>query len=407
MLLSAHPNWTPVMVREALMMTADRAATPASDYGWGIMDVSRALYYHPQGDIVINHNPLIFAQANQPINISAEITGGSGIANAYLYYRLNDIGDYAEIHMSTSDNQNFTAQIPQQSGGTVSYYIKGVDSNAAFAFMPVGGLMHPIALTYDSQSFAESFEQGQSYWVSGGINNSWGLTAKYSHTGNLSITDSPTGNYAANTNSYLASNFDLDLSYISGANLTFYYRGILQSGRDTLYVDISPDGGSTWSPLPQAITGSFMSWNTYSADLLSYAGHANVRIRFHLVTDGSTNREGIYIDDITISRLTTGVENNISELPRAFTLNQNYPNPFNPSTKISFNLSQKGMTSLTVYDLIGRKVKTLVAGDLEGGAHDIIWDGTNQAGMNVASGIYLYKLDANGVSQARQMTLLR
>lgn len=95
------------------------------------------------------------------------------------------------------------------------------------------------------------------------------------------------------------------------------------------------------------------------------------------------------------------VEANVS-LPSQFELVQNYPNPFNPSTKIQFNLPEAGNVKLTVFNLLGQEVKTLINEFKEAGSHIINF---NAEGLN--SGIYLYRVEANGLSEVRKMTLIK
>ena len=94
-------------------------------------------------------------------------------------------------------------------------------------------------------------------------------------------------------------------------------------------------------------------------------------------------------------------------MPEESTLEQNYPNPFNPTTEIRFTLSDPGQVSLQVYDILGRKVATLVDGQLGAAAHTVTWNGRDDAGQSVASGTYLYRLDTSGFSQTRTMTLIK
>jgi hypothetical protein len=100
-----------------------------------------------------------------------------------------------------------------------------------------------------------------------------------------------------------------------------------------------------------------------------------------------------------------------SRLPTGYDLSQNYPNPFNPSTTISFDLSvNMGVNqpvNLTVYDIRGRHVRTLVDSELSPGSHKIHWDGRNDRGESVASGIYLYTLSAGDERFTRKMTVLK
>ncbi len=94
-------------------------------------------------------------------------------------------------------------------------------------------------------------------------------------------------------------------------------------------------------------------------------------------------------------------------LPETFELSQNYPNPFNPETQIHYALSVKSEISLVVYDILGRKVTTLAQGAFDAGEYVARWDGRNSDGSPVASGMYFYRLTANGKALSRKMTLLK
>ena len=100
-------------------------------------------------------------------------------------------------------------------------------------------------------------------------------------------------------------------------------------------------------------------------------------------------------------------DDNIISLPVSTTLHQNYPNPFNVSTNISFNLANAGNVELSVYDLLGRKVSTLVSSRMEAGSHTITWDGADSDNNAVVSGIYLYVLKAGDETASKRMLLLK
>ncbi len=90
-----------------------------------------------------------------------------------------------------------------------------------------------------------------------------------------------------------------------------------------------------------------------------------------------------------------------------FALSQNMPNPFNPSTMIRFTVPEDSDVNLTVYDVSGRRVKTLVNGHRKADFYRVIWDGTNNNGSRVASGVYFYRLTAGKNVMAKKMVLLR
>ena len=85
----------------------------------------------------------------------------------------------------------------------------------------------------------------------------------------------------------------------------------------------------------------------------------------------------------------------------------NYPNPFNPSTTIRYRLASPGRVQLMVFDAAGRRVRTLVDEERAAGSHDVTFDGRDDAGAAIASGVYFYRLDADGFSQTRKMVLLK
>ncbi|MBD3258197.1 T9SS type A sorting domain-containing protein [candidate division GN15 bacterium] len=97
-----------------------------------------------------------------------------------------------------------------------------------------------------------------------------------------------------------------------------------------------------------------------------------------------------------------GVESDDATLPGDFALHQNYPNPFNPSTEIAFSLPEASEVRLDVFNIAGQKVTTLVDGTLEAGHHTVTWDGSD-----LASGVYLYRLDAGTYSATKKMVLLK
>ncbi len=104
--------------------------------------------------------------------------------------------------------------------------------------------------------------------------------------------------------------------------------------------------------------------------------------------------------------IATGVES--EELtPNSFHLSQNYPNPFNPETTIEYVLPMKNFVKLTVYNLLGQKVTTLVNKEQIAGGHSISWNGTFENGAKAASGLYLYKIEAGDFIVTKKMLLLK
>jgi hypothetical protein len=186
-----------------------------------------------------------------------------------------------------------------------------------------------------------------------------------------------------------------ELTLTRGETYTFQMQNV--PSIHPFYISTSQSGGGA-GIFSEGVTGNFASGNQiltftpteHSPDLLYYQCQA------HDFMGGRINITGV----VTSSEPGQA-------LPAAFSLQQNYPNPFNPSTRIRFHLTRSGFTTLTVYDMLGREIVSLVRGELAPGAHEVIWNGADQDGRFVDSGMYLYRLSAVGHSESRVMALIK
>jgi hypothetical protein len=150
-------------------------------------------------------------------------------------------------------------------------------------------------------------------------------------------------------------------------------------------------------------------WTQYSYDLSSFAGDT-IYVAVQCV---SVDEFYLFVDDFlcTASSVGIGEDPPHAMVPRGFNLHQNYPNPFNPSTTITIDIpgvsGEKQHVEVTIYDIRGRRVKTLVDSDLESGNHRIHWNGRNEKGESASSGIYLYTLKTQKETFTRKMTVLK
>ena len=96
-----------------------------------------------------------------------------------------------------------------------------------------------------------------------------------------------------------------------------------------------------------------------------------------------------------------------SPLPESYVLYQNYPNPFNPITQIKYELPKLSLVNITIYDMMGRVVKTLMNEQQSAGYKSVQWNATNNAGQPVSAGLYLYTIQAGEFRQVRKMVLLK
>jgi hypothetical protein len=115
--------------------------------------------------------------------------------------------------------------------------------------------------------------------------------------------------------------------------------------------------------------------------------------------------------NVTLIPATPTSVSTTGDVPRTFALAQNYPNPFNPTTNISYALPVQSVVTLKIYNVLGQEVATLYNGVAAAGSYNVVWNGRDNSGRTVASGVYMYKLQANAgsteFSQVRKMLLMK
>ncbi len=94
-------------------------------------------------------------------------------------------------------------------------------------------------------------------------------------------------------------------------------------------------------------------------------------------------------------------------VPSVFALHQNSPNPFNPTTSIKYDMPKAGDVQIAVFNVLGQRVTDLVNGYQEAGSHEVVWNGKDDAGSSVASGIYFYRIKTSEYSDTKKMVLLK
>jgi subtilisin family serine protease/subtilisin-like proprotein convertase family protein len=143
-------------------------------------------------------------------------------------------------------------------------------------------------------------------------------------------------------------------------------------------------------------------------NLNDYIGTNNAGTWYLYVSDDASPDAGI-LNSWGLHFLIPGVVASAEDgsLPRITRLNPNVPNPFNPTTKISFDLAKGGPVKLGIYDLRGMMVRLLVSETLAAGSHTMGWNGLDDGGRSVSSGVYLYRLESPGGIQERKMVLVR
>jgi hypothetical protein len=186
------------------------------------------------------------------------------------------------------------------------------------------------------------------------------------------------------------------------------------------------------NPNPVGSYGGTNARGVFVQDSLAYVADYYWGLRVIRITDpgspqlvGSYNTPGhglgvsaagehVYVtDQYSLIILTNPYYSSVREIddgetrPSDFVLFQNYPNPFNPTTTVEFLLSRSGQVKIEIYNILGQKVRTLVDENLKAGHKAVDWDGSDDSGQEVASGIYFYRIETAEFSQSKKMLLLK
>jgi hypothetical protein len=198
----------------------------------------------------------------------------------------------------------------------------------------------------------------------------------------------------SNDYSYAIAIDDSGNIYVAG------YSNSSETSDDYTTIKYYPNGDTAWVRRYNG-PGNSGDW----AYAIAVDGSGNVYVTGYSVGDGT----GEDFATIKYFQKTTDVKDETEgqEKPSEFGLSQNYPNPFNPTTKIEFTLARSEFVSLNIYDILGRKVRTLVSERLSSGYKSVIWDGKNDAGEDAASGVYFYQLRVGNFSEPKKMVLLK
>lgn len=153
--------------------------------------------------------------------------------------------------------------------------------------------------------FSDDMESGTGKWSADAL---WGLTTASSRSPSHAWTDSPSGNYGNNVNVALRTAAPIPISgVIAIPVLTFWQRYDLESGYDKGYIEISTNGGVSWTQLGDHVTGTNLNWHRIERNLTPYKGQ-NVLLRFRLQSDSSVTSDGWYIDDVVVGQSTVDVK---------------------------------------------------------------------------------------------------
>jgi len=137
------------------------------------------------------------------------------------------------------------------------------------------------------------------------------------------------------------------------------------------------------------VTTAYIDWTVYALDSTDTLEAENAP--FSLIVNGE-NALSAYKEEL---------------IPAQYALHQNYPNPFNPVTTVRYDLPENSLVTITIYDMLGKEISTIVNEYQDAGYKSIVWNATNDYGQSISAGIYIYQIKTKDFVQTKKMILLK
>lgn len=398
--------------------------------------------------IFITHEKLSHSEdGSLGFDVAAQILG-SGVtldpSELEVFYRVND-GSYQSLLMTpTGSPDEFSAHIPALGNfSEVDYYIRAADMTSIEEFDPDGA---PAAFhSFDVVHEYDNAESGAGAWTLGlpgddAFRGAWELVDPVPTLAQPGDDSTPgagtmafvTGQCGApncsgscvmpqenscndvdfGTTTLLSPVYDLTGATAAKVKYDRWYSNNTggSPGFDHWIVDVSNDGGSSWTNAEDTTTSN-AAWTSQEIDLTALFGTiGQVQVRFVAADLGNDSVVEAGVDEFRILADLGGAvaAPDVAEAPRrVLSLSQNQPNPFRPATRIEYSTPTDGPVALTVYNVSGQIVRVLDEGRRAAGAYDVSWDGRDESGHRLAAGVYFYRLTTQESQLTRKLTILK
>lgn len=364
------------------------------------------------------------ANAGQPVLVKALVSNnGPSDETGVPVKLLVDGGESDTIFMSVTAGATDTAMFTWIAAGgslfgtpvelTVQVFLPGDDLPANDAQADTVNVFTGVAV---NPVFFDDFSAGAGNWT---ISNDGGTcvwevldiaanfyTLPPEASGNILAADADLCGNGTTLLSTATLTNTLDLSAASVVTIQFDSDWRHVGPKDIARVEVSNNNGSSWSPVLE-YAGVSARERHEALDVGSVAaGSGEVKVR--LVSIQPDWDWWWAIDNFEIAANDSVVSlDDHNTLPDRFALHQNYPNPFNPATTIAYNLKADSRVVLNVYNVLGQEVRSLVNARQTAGKKEIVWDGRNNIGQAVSSGVYIYRIEAGNFVQSRKMMFLK
>jgi len=269
-----------------------------------------------------------------------------------------------------------------------------------------------VGLGTPVDDFSEDFESGLGNWTVGGTGGNWRLDPDTTAMSfGLSLHTNPAGFravYPDGADTWITYNNAISIaaSWIPSAWLEFYRRGRLDVPTDSLFVEISLDGGDSWE-VAAGFSDMELPWTRTVVNLTPWNAHT-FNLRFRLKTDDVLGELGIHVDNVKVRNVVETAAPDIPQpIPYRYRITGSYPNPFNSSTTIAYEVAGPGEVKLVVFNLIGQEVRRFTEHHTSAGPQRMTWNGLGETGLPLTSGLYFVRLEAGGVHNTHKLLLLR
>jgi len=322
---------------------------------------------------------------------------GNGEIQTVTCTELND-QDYGVIYEGVLSYENISP------GTEISYWTVATDASSQ-SNQSESELKHFIISNsyilgdFENEEALDRWELG--YWGRQYVN----------HDIKWAINDSPTGLYSPNAYNPCYLIEPLDLTHFNQAYIKFYSGEILYPG-DYGYFQIKRGNAAGWSTVLTIHTYNDQEILERFVNLNSFINESELYIRLLMTSNSTDEGQGWFVDDISLvlnqdMPPNVNTDSGIINLPDQVQLYPNYPNPFNPITNIAFSLSKHSLVDLKIVDIEGRQIRHLLSNGFAAGRHGVSWNGTNDLGAAVGSGIYFMVLRAEGKVLSQKLSLIR
>lgn len=391
--------------------------------------------------VFIAHTPLGDTSDESARTVSADVTASGDTidpSTVEVVYRING-GAWESAPLASVGGDTFEGDIEAvDAGNYVQYYITAESTNGAQATLPAyaPGDNYLYAVGVFVAELDDDVESDGGWTIGAPDDDATsGLWTRDDPNGTMSggeLANPEDDHTAAGTDCYFtgqgavgggAATADLDggCTTLTSPTMSLFGSPLARisywrwthfpstDANDVLRVDISSDNGSTWTNL-ETLGGVENSWTKSEyilfPDEIDFTSQMRVRFVACDVNPGAIVEAGV--DDFLLERLDGDVVA-VGEAmaPQRFVVHQNRPNPFNPVTTISYEVPSASRVTLTIFNVSGQHVRTLVDEAVSPGVYSARWDGRSDHGLEMASGIYYYEVTAGELSSRHKMTLLK